>query len=159
MPIRLENTWSGVVVEYTLPEEIAPAKATYAHKNARAAAEREAGRRKRLLDTLRNSKRWRVTDKPVRSHSDRQVQHSTEAKQAREIEARLRLEYEQKLENELARRLSGEKPTVEEEKAEGPSAAQVRAWAKDNGVDVPAKGKLPEAVVSAYKQAQAEAEG
>ncbi len=34
-----------------------------------------------------------------------------------------------------------------------PSAAEVRAWAKDNDIDVPAKGKLPQDVVDAYKDA------
>lgn len=36
-----------------------------------------------------------------------------------------------------------------------PAAKDVRAWAKANGVDVPAKGRIPDDVVAAYTAAQA----
>lgn len=39
---------------------------------------------------------------------------------------------------------------------EEPKPADVRAWAKEAGVDVPARGKLPAEVVDAYKAAHAE---
>jgi hypothetical protein len=32
----------------------------------------------------------------------------------------------------------------------GPSAAEVRAWAKDNGFEVPDRGRIPAAVQEAY---------
>lgn len=35
-----------------------------------------------------------------------------------------------------------------------PTPADVRSWATDNDIDVNAKGKLPDAVVERYKQAQ-----
>lgn len=34
--------------------------------------------------------------------------------------------------------------------SEAPKAADVRAWAEKQGLDVPARGKLPEKVVEAY---------
>lgn len=34
------------------------------------------------------------------------------------------------------------------------TAAEVRAWAANNGIDVPAKGRLPEAVMDQYLAAQ-----
>lgn len=33
-------------------------------------------------------------------------------------------------------------------------AAEVRAWAKDNGVEVSPKGRIPEAVLAQYRDAQ-----
>lgn len=166
MPIRLENTWSGVVVSYDLPEDLAPPKASYAHKDAKAEAERLAGRRKRLLDTLAKSQRWKSTDKPVTQASDRQVHNSQKEKDRREIEAQLRVEYEQKLENERAR-LAAATPTPAPDPGEAPApaadgeptVAQVRAWAKDQGLTVPPRGKLPDEVVAAFKQAKVEADG
>jgi hypothetical protein len=35
----------------------------------------------------------------------------------------------------------------------GPSSAEVRAWAAEQGIDVPRRGRLPEAVVEAYMEA------
>lgn len=37
-----------------------------------------------------------------------------------------------------------------------PSPKDVRAWAKDQGLDAPARGKLPDELVARYKAAQAE---
>ncbi|MFW5415116.1 Lsr2 family protein [Nocardiopsis sp. CNT-189] len=37
-----------------------------------------------------------------------------------------------------------------------PSAKEVREWAKASGLDVPARGKLPEDLVAAYKRAHGE---
>lgn len=39
-----------------------------------------------------------------------------------------------------------------------PKAADVRAWAKEQGLDVPAKGKLPDELVEAYRAAQVDAD-
>lgn len=36
-----------------------------------------------------------------------------------------------------------------------PSAAKVRAWAKAEGLDVPARGPMPDDVIAAYQAAQA----
>ena len=44
--------------------------------------------------------------------------------------------------------------TVTDPAADMPKPADVRAWAKSAGLDVPARGKLPADVVEAYKQAQ-----
>ncbi|SEJ39119.1 histone-like nucleoid-structuring protein Lsr2 [Demequina mangrovi] len=38
--------------------------------------------------------------------------------------------------------------------ASGPDAAAIRAWAKDNGVDVPERGRIPAKVREAYDAAQ-----
>lgn len=45
--------------------------------------------------------------------------------------------------------------TVTDPDADMPKPADVRAWAKSAGLDVPARGKLSADVVEAYKQAQA----
>lgn len=37
--------------------------------------------------------------------------------------------------------------------ASGPSAAEIRAWAKDNGFDVPDRGRVPSEVRKAYDSA------
>jgi len=42
------------------------------------------------------------------------------------------------------------------EAAAEPSAKEVREWAKASGLDVPARGKLPEDLVAAYKRAHGE---
>ena len=44
--------------------------------------------------------------------------------------------------------------TVTDPDADMPKPADVRAWAKSAGLDVPARGKLSADVVEAYKQAQ-----
>lgn len=44
----------------------------------------------------------------------------------------------------------------EEETSEEPKAAEVRAWAKAEGLDVPARGKVPPEVVEAFKAAHSE---
>jgi hypothetical protein len=38
--------------------------------------------------------------------------------------------------------------------AEEPAPKDVRAWARDQGIDVPARGKVPDDVVEQYKAAQ-----
>lgn len=42
------------------------------------------------------------------------------------------------------------------ETSEAPKAAEVRAWAKAAGVDVPARGKVPPEVVEQFKAAHSE---
>lgn len=37
--------------------------------------------------------------------------------------------------------------------AGGPTAADVRGWAKDNGIDVPARGRIPQEVRDAFDSA------
>ena len=44
--------------------------------------------------------------------------------------------------------------TVTDPDADMPKPADVRAWAKSAGLDVPARGKLSADVLEAYKQAQ-----
>lgn len=156
MPIRLENTHTGRVTEMALPEEIAPPDRTYPTKDAKAAAERDAGRQRRLLDTLRKSKRYRVTDKPVTLSTERQRTQARLEGERRRMEAELRAEYERELELEKAklRREAGvQGDDSEQEDTPEPSAAQVRVWAKDNGHEVPARGTIPADVVAAYKAA------
>lgn len=47
-------------------------------------------------------------------------------------------------------------PAPEPEPAEtGPDSKAVRAWAAENGIDVPKRGKVPDAVVEAYTKAHA----
>lgn len=38
--------------------------------------------------------------------------------------------------------------------ADAPEAKAVRAWAREEGIDVPARGKVPDDVVAAYQAAQ-----
>lgn len=154
MSVRFENNHTGRVVEYSTPEEIAPKGRVYTSRDEKARVERDAKQRERLLNTLRKSSRWVVTDRPVERKTLRQRQEEEREALRREIEGQVRAEHERQLEVERAKAAHS---TVSS--SEGPSAATVRAWARDNGVDVPAKGKLPETVVAAYKQAQAEAEG
>src|SRR5690606_9892280 len=74
--------------------------------------------------------------------------------------------YERQLEVELAKRspvsesaaTSSEQPEPVEESVKQPraSTAQIRAWAKEQGLEVPARGSLPSDVVDAYHKAHAE---
>ncbi|MFJ1653513.1 histone-like nucleoid-structuring protein Lsr2 [Streptomyces sp. NPDC088337] len=45
-------------------------------------------------------------------------------------------------------------PEPEPEPAPRPDAKTVRAWAAENGVDVPARGKIPDSVYEQYQAAQ-----
>jgi hypothetical protein len=47
-------------------------------------------------------------------------------------------------------------PPAEPVPAPEPSAADVRAWAAEQGIEVPARGKLPGDVVERYRAATAE---
>jgi len=40
-----------------------------------------------------------------------------------------------------------------------PSPATVRAWAKDQGIDVPPRGRVPAELVEQYRQAHGQANG
>lgn len=40
-----------------------------------------------------------------------------------------------------------------------PSPATVRAWAKDQGIDVPPRGRVPAEVIEQYRQAHGQANG
>lgn len=53
-----------------------------------------------------------------------------------------------------ARRPTRKKATGNVGGGAGPRPAEVRAWAKETGVEVPEKGKIPDDVVEAYKAAQ-----
>lgn len=50
-----------------------------------------------------------------------------------------------------------ETPAVAEAQASQPDAKQVRAWAAAQGIEVPARGKLPAEVVEQYQAAHTEA--
>lgn len=165
MPVRFENLHTGRVVEYTTPEEIAPKNRTYASKDEEARAKRDAAQRERLLNTLRKSSRWSPTDREVERKTARQRANEEREALKRQLEGEVRAEHERALEVERAKAAHTPASTPDPDKgktsddtpSEEPTAAQVRAWARENDVDVPAKGKLPEAVVAAYKQAAAEA--
>jgi Lsr2 len=43
----------------------------------------------------------------------------------------------------------------EQQDATAPKASEIRAWAKENGVECPAKGKVPQVVRDAYDAAHA----
>ncbi|WP_062304621.1 histone-like nucleoid-structuring protein Lsr2 [Demequina subtropica] len=45
-------------------------------------------------------------------------------------------------------------PTRARKSASGPAPAAIRAWAKENGVDVPERGRIPSKVREAYDAAQ-----
>ncbi|GAA1766149.1 Lsr2 dimerization domain-containing protein [Streptomonospora arabica] len=47
---------------------------------------------------------------------------------------------------------AADEPASEEEAPE-PSTREVRAWARENGMDVPSRGRVPDEVVAAYKRA------
>lgn len=51
--------------------------------------------------------------------------------------------------------VEGEQASAEP-KPDKVSAKDVRAWAKDEGIEVPQRGKLPEDVIERYREAQAE---
>lgn len=48
------------------------------------------------------------------------------------------------------RPVSGETPAPVEEKTPAPKPSELRAWAAENGVECPAKGRVPESVLEAY---------
>lgn len=63
---------------------------------------------------------------------------------------------------EAAAESEGDAPTGTEDDGDAPVAPEphakdVRAWAVENGIEVPARGKLPTEVVGAYKAAHTEA--
>src|SRR5690606_28595400 len=132
----------------------------------KAVAEHEAAARRRLLDRLRRSKRWVPTDKPVTRKTLRQLEHERRERERRQIEAKLRAEYERQLEMELAKRSpasesaapSSEQPEPAEDSVKQPTSsyAQISAWAKVQGVEVPERGSLASDVVAAYHKAHAE---
>ncbi|WP_442938277.1 histone-like nucleoid-structuring protein Lsr2 [Nocardioides sp. Root140] len=51
------------------------------------------------------------------------------------------------------RRISGRRKSGSTVAASGTSAAEVRAWARDNGYDVPERGRIPSDVRAAYDAA------
>jgi hypothetical protein len=54
----------------------------------------------------------------------------------------------------VANRVSGRARMNNLRKADGgPAPSEVRAWAKDNGFDVPERGRIPADVKDAYAQA------
>lgn len=158
MPRRLLNTLTGRVVEYAEPEEIAPPHRSYASKDEKAQVEYTATRRKRLLDTLSKSRRWQTTTRPVSNETQRQRDEARHQSERRRIEAQVRAEYEQKLENERARmerQLAAQGPDTGGARPE-PSQAELRTWARENGHEVPSRGRIPDEVITAYQQARAE---
>lgn len=164
MPVRFENVMTGRVVEYATPEEIAPPERRYASKEDKAQAEYAANQRRRLLSRLIRSRRWRPTDKPVTRKTLRQLEHERREAERRRIEAQLRAEFEQRLEDEIAKRdlqqpaATPEPSAVETSTQERPRAttAEIRAWAREQGYEVPVRGSLPSDVVDAYHKAHAE---
>lgn len=154
---------TGRVVEYATPEEIAPPHKVWGSREEKAVAEHEAAARRRLLDRLRRSKRWVPTDKPVTRKTLRQLEHERREAERRRIEAQLRAEFEQRLEDEIAKRdlqqpaATPEPSAVETSTQERPRAttAEIRAWAREQGYEVPVRGSLPSDVVDAYHQAHA----
>lgn len=161
MPVRFLNTHTGRVVQYTTPEEIAPKSRTYSSKDEKARAERDAAHRERLLNTLRKSSRWEPTDLPVERKTARQRDDEQREALKREVEGQVRAEHERALEVERAKAAhTHPAPAASAPEASGgPTAAEVRAWAKENGLDVTPRGKVPDEVVAAYKQARAEEQG
>lgn len=155
---------TGRVVEYATPEEIAPPHKVWGSREEKAVAEHEAAARRRLLDRLRRSRRWRPTDRPVTRLTERQREHARREAERRKIEARLRAEFEQRLEDEIAKRdlqhpaAAPEPSAVETSTQERPRAttAEIRAWAREQGYEVPVRGSLPSDVVDAYHKAHAE---
>lgn len=47
----------------------------------------------------------------------------------------------------------GRKSTAKKSSTGGPTAAEIRAWAKDNGYDVPERGRIPQEVREAFDAA------
>ena len=47
----------------------------------------------------------------------------------------------------------GRKSTAKKPSTGGPTAAEIRAWAKDNGYDVPERGRIPQEVRDAFDAA------
>lgn len=47
-------------------------------------------------------------------------------------------------------------PAAPADAAPAMKPADVRAWAREQGIDVPARGKLPDEVIAAYQAAQQE---
>lgn len=173
MPVRFVNTTTDRVVEYATPEELAPPRKTYLTKDEKAEAERVAARRKRLLDTLRQSKRWQPTSREVTRQTERQREHARREAERRRLEAELRAEYEQRLENERAKweRGQGSDPEPEQILRDAvradparqtpsmgtqPSTAEVRAWAREQGYEVPTRGNVGREVWDAYQAAHTE---
>lgn len=130
--IRFENTHTGRVVEYAEPEEINPPDRTYPSGNDKAMAQRDAGRRERLLKSMRNSRRWRTTTKPITRQTELQREQERRQDERRRIEAQVRAEYEQKLATERAKwerenAATEQPPSDSAETGDGDGGAQPQA--------------------------------
>ena len=49
-----------------------------------------------------------------------------------------------------ARKVTGSKPARGGSKRTGPDPKEVRAWAEAQGIDVPARGRIPQTIVDQY---------
>ena len=93
----------------------------------------------------------------------RRLRELVDADRAREAERKRRAEERAKaeaevraLEAQLAEARAKLRPASPATAGDGPSAAEVRAWARANNVDCPATGRVPRAVREAYDNAQEE---
>lgn len=162
MALRLKNRHTGRVVEYATPEEIAPPDKRYFGKQEKAEAEREAQRRKRLLDTLAKSKRWQGTQEPVTRTTEAQREHARREAERARIEGELRAEFQRDFQTELAKAReemrashTGGDPAAEAE-GKQPTQAELRSWAREQGYEVPSRGRIPDHVTEAYRAAHTE---
>lgn len=55
---------------------------------------------------------------------------------------------------EQARRVSGSAGRAKRKSTSGPSASEIREWASAQGLDVPARGRIPASVREAYDAAR-----
>jgi hypothetical protein len=47
---------------------------------------------------------------------------------------------------------TGPKPDITVAKQDRPTSAEVRAWAREQGIDVPARGRIPASVIQRYQE-------
>lgn len=52
-----------------------------------------------------------------------------------------------------ARRTGGRRGKSRKSAGGGPNPAEIRQWARDNGYDVPVRGRIPESIRDAYSKA------
>lgn len=161
MPLTYHNTRTGRTVKVPTPEEAA----------AKSSAPKRARRRQeKLLTALSESNRWVAVDgsgqaqRPA-AHAtgpDAGAQHGPDVTvSGRLAETREPVRHERTpAEDSGAEHPSapGDAPTdtgpsTEPETAPEPSIGDVRAWAKEQGIEVSARGRISEDVVEAYKAA------